>query len=105
MVRDAIVSLHLSENVGYSASSPALTRSAVSSVIAMGRKTKNPIVLLALSPAATATALAIRPDEVKEAIDNELLPDRACRQAVPIPPLAALNRRQRFQMRRFMTVL
>jgi hypothetical protein len=40
----------------------------------MPRHTKNPAVYLALSPAATATALGIRPDQVADAIEKELLP-------------------------------
>lgn len=39
----------------------------------MPRATKNPIVILALSPAATATALGIRPDQVAKAIADKLL--------------------------------
>jgi hypothetical protein len=40
----------------------------------MPRVSKNPLVFLALSPAGVATALGIRPDEVKDAIDAKLLP-------------------------------
>jgi hypothetical protein len=40
----------------------------------MPRVTKHPDVFLALSPAATATALGIRPDEVADAIDDGSLP-------------------------------
>ena len=40
----------------------------------MPRVTKNPIVLLALSPAATATALGIRADEVAAGIASGALP-------------------------------
>jgi excisionase family DNA binding protein len=40
----------------------------------MPRVTKNPVVYLALSPAAVATALGIRADEVADAINNGLLP-------------------------------
>jgi hypothetical protein len=36
----------------------------------MPRTTKNPQVFLALSPAAVATALGIRPDEVADAIND-----------------------------------
>jgi hypothetical protein len=40
----------------------------------MPRVSKTPLVFLALSPAGVATALGIRPDEVKDAIEKELLP-------------------------------
>jgi hypothetical protein len=40
----------------------------------MPRATKNPIVFLALSPAAVATALSIAPRKVYEAIESEVLP-------------------------------
>jgi len=40
----------------------------------MPRVTKNPQVYLALSPAAVATALGIRPDEVADAINSGALP-------------------------------
>jgi hypothetical protein len=40
----------------------------------MPRATKNPIVYLALSPAATATALGIKASEVADAIDSDALP-------------------------------
>jgi hypothetical protein len=36
----------------------------------MPRVTKNPVVLLALSPAATATALCIQPSQVYDAIEK-----------------------------------
>jgi len=39
----------------------------------MPRVTKNPEMFLALSPAATATALSIRPDEVADAIKSGAL--------------------------------
>jgi hypothetical protein len=39
----------------------------------MARQTKNPIVILALSPAATATALDITPERVREAIASGAL--------------------------------
>jgi len=40
----------------------------------MPRVTKSPVVYLALSPAATATALGIRADEVADAINSGALP-------------------------------
>lgn len=40
----------------------------------MPRQTKNPVVYLALSPAATATALGIQPRKVSAAIDGGELP-------------------------------
>jgi len=40
----------------------------------MTKATKNPRVFLALSPAAVATALGVRPDEVATAINDGLLP-------------------------------
>jgi hypothetical protein len=40
----------------------------------MPRQAKNPVVYLALSPAATATALGIEPRHVYDAIDDDELP-------------------------------
>ena len=40
----------------------------------MPRQTKTPVVFLALSPAATATALGIEPRKVYTAIDDGALP-------------------------------
>ncbi|MGB9118795.1 helix-turn-helix domain-containing protein [Bradyrhizobium sp.] len=40
----------------------------------MSRVTQNPVVYLALSPSAVATALGIRADEVANAINDGLLP-------------------------------
>jgi hypothetical protein len=40
----------------------------------MPRATKQPVVYIALSPAAVATALGLRPEIVREAIDAALLP-------------------------------
>jgi hypothetical protein len=40
----------------------------------MPRATKTPVVYLALSPAATATALGIQPRQVYDAIENGDLP-------------------------------
>lgn len=40
----------------------------------MPRVTKTPVVYLALSPAAVATAIGVRPEVVKEAISANVLP-------------------------------
>jgi hypothetical protein len=39
----------------------------------MPRVTKSPVVYLALSPAATATALGVRPEVIKKAIESGAL--------------------------------